>query len=509
MKNFIILFVFCTSFVSFGQKIKEDKNQIFFDGTAIAKVEKDKSGTQFTYTSLNDSNGIIANLKTHKIDAQNSKSWLVVTNLDGSKKTEVNFELLSFTLNYKKAIAELLAKKYNVFTANGLENLDTFFAEERPSITAEVDKLKEAGKVDEKELLALNYQVHATEKLIFSGLVPEDAFTPKYNDAERKEFMSKVVAKYEMSMKQNNSPMPVLNIDISSLSGRVLVKAVERSGKFVVALTESSTTFTYVPSVKFVANDVNSTKSFIKELVDKTYLNGQKYMTLSEAEVLLSARRDDKIAKTNEAKSNSCNIYDQRGYVIDNKGVKLEGTLSIDFENITPKSSSSGMIDLDAAGDGKGLKVTAQNEKGNFRIYNYKAKENVMFSIINDDNTETKFKALLVKIENIAPKDNSALDLGALAGMSLASASWKYFKEVESTDKMSIYQDLPSNSYVIKIPTQEKGFQVLVKKGKEDKFLSKLKEYVGASIDSNELEKIDYSNLEGLKNLSDLYSNFK
>ncbi|PTS91187.1 hypothetical protein DBR27_20995, partial [Flavobacterium sp. HMWF030] len=144
-----------------------------------------------------------------------------------------------------------------------------------------------------------------------------------------------------------------------------------------------------------------------------------------------------------------------------------------------------------------------------FRQYFYKAKENVSFGVINDDNTETKYKALLVKLETVAPKDNTALDLGALAGVSLASASWKYFKEVDVTDKMSIYQDLPSKSYVIKVPNQEKAFQIFVKKGKEDKFLSKLKEYVGDSIGSSDLEKIDYSSLEGLKNLSDLYSNFK
>ncbi|MFB9078128.1 hypothetical protein ACFFLS_17545 [Flavobacterium procerum] len=510
MKNFIVLFVFCISLFSFGQKIKEDKDQILLDGTAIAKVEKDKTGTQFTYTSLsNPSVGIIANLKTYKIDAQNSKSWLVVTTLDGSRKSEVNFELMSFTLNYKKAVAELLAKKYNLFTANGIDNLDAFFSEDRPSISGEMDKLKDAGKADEKELATLNYQIHSTEKLVFSGEVPEDAFTSKYNDAERKEFMSKVVAKYNVAMVQNSSPYPVLNIEISSLSGRVLVKAVDRGGKLVVALTQSGKTFTYTPSVVYTTRSTTAeTERLVKELVDKSYLNGQKYMTLSEAEVLLDAKKADSATKLEEAKLNSSNIYDKKGYAIDQKGEKLEGQLSIDFEKVGPKSSN-GMVDLDSAGDGKAVKVVAKNEKGNLRTYNYKAKENVLFSILNDDNTETKFRALLVKLESTAPRDNSSLDLGALAGASLASASWKFFKEVQYTDKMSIYEDLPSKTYVIKIPTQEKGFQILVKKGKEDKFLNKLKEYVGDSIASSDLEKIDFSNLEGLKNLTDLYSNFK
>lgn len=509
MKNFLILFVFCISIFSYGQKIKEDDNKILFDGTAIAKVEKDKTGTQFTYTSINNSNGIIANLKTYKIDAQNSKSWLVITNLDGSKKTEVNFELLSFTLNYKKAIAELLAKKYSIFTANGIENLDAFFAEERPSISAEIDKVKDAGKVDAQELAKLNYQIHTTEKLVFSGEVPEDAFTSKYNDAERKEFMSKVVAKYVVSWKQDSSPYPVLNVDILTLNGRSLVKAVDRGGKMVVALTESSKTFTYAPSFEYTSrSSAADTERLVKEVVDKSYLNGQKFMTLSEAEVLLSARKADSDAKYEEAKKNSANIFDKKGYAIDQKGEKTEGKVTIDFEKIGPKSSN-GMIDLDAAGDGKQVTVFAQNEKGKYRSYFFKAKENVVFGVFNDDNTETKYRALLVKIENVAPKDNTALDLGALAGVSLASASWKYFKEIQYTDKMSIYQDLPSNTYVIKIPTQEKGFQILVKKGKEDKFLSKLKEYVGDSVGSSDLEKIDYSNVEGLKNLVDLYSNFK
>lgn len=510
MKNFLILFVLCVSMFSFGQKIKEKDDQILLDGTAIAKVEKEKIGMRFTYTSINNSNGIIATLESYKIDNQNSRSWLVITSLDSSKKTEVNFELLSFTLNYKKAIAELLLKKYNIFTASGIDNLDSFFAEERPSISAEIEKIKEAGKVDEQQLATLNYQIHSTEKLIFSGEVPEDAFTSKYNDAERKEFMSKVVAKYVISWNKDFSPYPVLNVDILTLNNRSLVKAVDRGGKMVVALTESSKTFTYTPSFQYTSNSSTAdTERLVKEVVEKSFLNGQKYMTLSEAEVLLDARKEDKLAKTEEAKLNSANIYDKKGYAIDAKGEKLEGQISIDFEQIDTKSSSSGMVDLDAGGDGKVLKVIAKNEKGNLRSYNYKAKENVVFGFVNDDSTETKFRALLVKMESIAPKDNSALDLGALSGMSLASASWKYFREVLYTDKMSIYQDLPSNIYVIKIPTQEKGFQILVKKGKEDKFLSKLKEYVGDSVVNSDLEKIDYSNVEGLKNLVDLYSNFK
>lgn len=505
MKKILFLFILTTSLFSFGQKIKEDDDQILFDNVAVAKVEKDKAGTQFKYTSINNANAIIATLKTHKIDAQNSKSWLVVTNLDGTKTTEVDFALMSFTLNYKKAVAEILAKKYNILTSNGVENLDAFFAEERPSISAEIEKLKEAAKVIEKDLATMNYQVFRKDKLIFSGVVPKDAFTEKYSAEQNKEFMSRVVAKYDVSMKQNASPTPVLNVEIASLSGRVLVQAVERGGKMVVALVESDKTFTYVPTAKINNADLASSESFVKELVDITYLNGQKYMTLMEAEVLLGARQADKMAKFDAAKLNSSNIYDKIGYAIDPKGEKLEGTLSIDFEKIVMSSSSNGMVDLD--GVGKILKVLAKNEKGDLRYYNYKAKENVLFSIINDDKSETKYRALLVKVEEVAaPKDNSALDLGAMAGISLATASWKYFKEVQITDKMSIYQDIPSNSYVIKIPAQEKGFQILIKKGKEEKFYSKLKEYIGETISSSDIEKIDYSNVNGLKDLVDLYS---
>jgi hypothetical protein len=509
MKNlFTLLVLLCWSLITFGQKIKEDDNKILFDGKEILNVAKDKTGTQFTYTSIDGSTGVIVNLNSYKIDAQSSKSWLVVKTLDGLKKTEVNFELLSFTLNYKKGIAEFLAKKYNIFTTNGIENLDAFFAENRPSISLEIEKLKEAGKADEKQLASLDYQIHSTQSLIFSGEVPEDAFTSKYNDEQRKEFMSRVVAKYNVSWRQDSSPYPVLNIDILTLNDRSLVKAVDRGGKLVVALTESGKTFTYTPSFAYTSRSTSDeTEKLVKQLVDNSYLNGQKFMTLREAEVLLDARKADKLAKFEDAKLNSCNIYDKKGYVIDQKGVKLEGEVSIDFEQVGPKSQN-GMVDLDSGGEGKSVKIYAKNEKGKLRQYFFKAKENVAFAVVNDDNSETKFKALLVKLESVAPKDNTALDLGALAGISLASASWKFFKEIEIKDKMSIFQDLPSKTYVIKIPNQEKAFQILQKKGKEDKFINKLKEYLGESIGISDLEKIDYSTLEGITNLSDLYSNF-
>ncbi|WP_310555252.1 hypothetical protein [Flavobacterium sp.] len=502
MKNFLYTLVFCVSFFSFGQKIKEKKDQILFDDVAIANVEKDATSTIFKYNSINNANGIIVTFKTFKIDAQNSKSWLLVTNLDASKKTEVNFEFLSFSLNYKKAIAELLAKKYNIFTANGIENLDVFFDEKRPIISDEVEKLNVAKVSLQKDLANVNYFVFTPQKLIFSGTIPNDAFSSKYTEQQNNEFMSKVVGMYAISMKQDSSPYPVLNVDISSLSERILARAVDRGGKMVVALTESNATFVYTPTVRLDQNNSESVAKFVKELVEQTYMNGQKYITLMEAETLLAAKKEENKEKFAEAKKNSVNIYEKNGYAVDDKGEKLEGKLSIDFEKIVV--NNSGIVDLD--GVGKMATIIAKNEKGKLRFFNYKAKEGVYFSVINDDNTETIYRAVLVKIDANQPKDNSVLDLGSLSGLSLASASWKYFKEIIKTEKISILQDVVSKSFVIKVPNQEKGFQIFIRNGKLDKFITKLNEYLGNSVSSSDLEKIDYTNLDGLNNLVDLYS---
>jgi hypothetical protein len=302
MKKIICLLLLALPIITFSQEIKEKKDQILFDGTPVAKVEK--IGSDFKFTSLNNANSFTATQNFLKISNTETKQWLVIADSDGKRKSEILMEFLSFTLNTKKGIAELLAKKYKIITSNGVENLDAFFAAERPKFSDEVEKAKQANLANEKELATVNYQVLTKDKFIFSGFVPSDALTDKHTDLENKEYLSKVVAQYKIYKAQGSSPFPLLNIDISSLSDRVIAKAVESGQNMVVALNETNKTFVYSPAKRLNQSDPVSVSDFIIELMNQTYINGQKYMTLREAEALLSMKKDEQKAKFDLAKAN-------------------------------------------------------------------------------------------------------------------------------------------------------------------------------------------------------------
>ncbi|TRX37898.1 hypothetical protein FNW52_03075 [Flavobacterium sp. ZT3R18] len=514
MKKFLFFLVFAFSIVSFSQDIAVKKNQVLFDQVSVATFEK--QGDDFKFKSLNNSNSITVTWTYLKISESDVKNFLTITDdAEGKRKSEVKMEYLPSTsnLNMKKAITVLLAKKYNLITVNGVENLDAFFSVERTSITAEAEKGQKENEAIQKELATLDYQLFLRDKLIFSGNIPQDAFTDKYSKEQNATFMNQVVASYNVSMKEDQSPYPVLVVDILSLNGRVLVHAVETGGKLAVALSESKKTFIYKPTYNIDVKDQANQGPFLIQLVNNAYLNGQKFMTLGEAKVLLDVKKSDEVSKFEEAKKKSSNIYEKNGYVVESNGEKFEGLISIDFENLT--TSQNGMADLDG-GVGSSLKVKGTNKKGKPVIYPYNAKEGVSFVVFNDDGTEAKYRAIYVKIESMpttTTSDSSVLDLNQLASkslglgsLSLGSASWKFFKDIYLSEKINICQDVKNKSFVLELPNKDKGFQILIKKGKEDKFYKKLNEYLGVSLNIDDLEKIDYSNIDGLKDLVDLYS---
>jgi hypothetical protein len=484
-KIFLLIVLFCASAIA--QKIKEDDGQILYNGVAILKVEKEKSGYEYKYTDLKNSTILLVTLKTVKIDAQNNKSWLIVKNSDGSKSSEINFELLSFTLNYKKGIAEILAKKHNVFTENGIENLDNFFSTNTKSFSNDIETLKETSLATEKDLIAKNFQVFPDFKMITSGAVPSDAFTPIYKEEQNKDFKTNAVGIYELKSGQQGN----LSIEIFNIKKNSVLTATVLGGKISVNSNNKNLNFVFDPKTN--GSDKNYYANLIKEIVEQSYLKQDVFVSIREFKEAVKTVTED-------AKLKSRNLYGRKGFGIDKNGVRKEGKVFIEFEKIDigQSNGNSGMVDLDGIGNIASLHVLRTDGSGTSDVEMYKVKNDVTFGYYNDDNTETIYKPITAKIQE--DLIGESLNLNSL----MVSNSRFFCKEVYKSEKFGVYESQKSKAILIKTPTQENGFHIFVKNGDKNKFLSKLNEYLGGKFDITELGKIDFDSIDGIKSISNL-----
>lgn len=174
--------------------------------------------------------------------------------------------------------------------------------------------------------------------------------------------------------------------------------------------------------------------------------------------------------KVKLAKERSVNVYNVRGYAIDEKGTKYEGTLTAQFEKLDVHQTGNTEV-VDAIDNyGKNVTVKYLNEKGKDRTITLSAKDNVSFFVKNSDGSVTGFKGMKVKGDAAKKLSNA---------MSLGFNNAYFYKEVFTEKENSVYIDLVDEEvFVIKLKSQTVG-QMIDKRN--NKNLSKeLAEYLSA-----------------------------
>lgn len=500
MKKITLLFLLFTTIFGFAQKVKEKDGQIFIDDVPVVKVEDTKK-FEYKFSNLNDSKSLIVFRKSQTQANNVIVNTLIITDTESGKSTEVLYNPVSISFNVKKSVAEVLVIRHKLVTANGIENLSSFFEQqEKAKVLAKENNAKENALFSKRvdELNGREYFAFDDNNVFYLGRVP--ANLNSLSPEEKSKYFENAAGTYKVSTQPSTSgPGTDMVVDIFTFNDKLLAHGRYTTYGFghepimnVALDTKQLKAFSYKPGYKY---EGNNKENFINELLNKCALDGNvDFVTFAESKVIREKMNAEKELKYQEALKNSANFNSLKGYAVDSEGVKKEGKLSLIFENIErPGSSSNSMIDLDG-GPGTSLKMLGNNEKGEIRSFIYKAKNTRFFVITKEGNLEEKYVSLLVKIDN--PEDL----------ISLSSSSWKYFKEIVSKEKIGVYQDFPSKTYVIKVANQEKGFQILKREGKEGKFLAKLSEYLGGVVKTADLEKIDYNKIEGINDLVDLYS---
>ncbi|TDM00467.1 MAG: hypothetical protein C4K58_04475 [Flavobacteriaceae bacterium] len=371
MKSKFVLFAFLLfGSLVFSQDIKIKNDDIIINGTAVGKIIKEK--TTIVLKDLSSQNEFHAKI-TNRTPLGNTASvtWL---ELMGPNSVVREMELpkgVGFSLNGDKYIVETLLKSnLPFFSTSGIDGakMKEFFQKEDRSISKAADIEIEAYKkviaaedsiAKANNLFMDQYGIISANKQKIGYIIRqnEPSSGPMDNRVTYKALdLNKVVfASVTVSV---TSSQPKEAVDINLYDGN---KLPFHSWKYSSSSSEDMT-------------QDRTAERILKLLYSKGYTFGDMK---SQMQIANKERVDDYNNKVNEvvqnAKSQSKNLYDVSGYVIDKNGEKKEGTITVEFESISSKlPGGNGVTDVTIYGTSVQLKA---NGKSKF----YQSKDDVRF----------------------------------------------------------------------------------------------------------------------------------
>lgn len=181
-----------------------------------------------------------------------------------------------------------------------------------------------------------------------------------------------------------------------------------------------------------------------------------------------------------DAKDNSVNLYDTPGYLIDEKGNKIEGKLSINFQDISKNIDKSNVGTI-SENFGKTVSVKTLNEKGKEKSTKYKSNTGAKFCTDSGD--------CFIGLKTIG---NAFSSIGNIANL---STDFSYFYKILSEDNGYLILEEPANGKLyVKIPTQEKA--LYLGNSSEDKLQKNFNEYTKCNLNASDF---DLKSVEGIK----------
>lgn len=322
MKKILIIFLFLLSNLIFAQKIKINNDQLIIDKKETGiKVTEEKKETKYVYIfSDNETSEVFAHVDYmfKKTEADTFIQWLEISNDNYDFVNDVDMEYLSSTMSFKKAIAELLMKKYKFFDVDGIneEGIRIFFSEKRSS----GNKQKaENPEEDLNENTALYHNLNP--------FIKEDLTIVK-GGRHSNEIIGRLEINYGLK-----SLIKLYDLDNNLIASSI----VQTTSLVKVSLIDDSS-FEYKSDYSLNFKD-KFLDELLKKIVSKGFVLGHDFANKEKAvQEEINALENKRLEKEfNETLPNTVNIYKKKGYAIDKKGNKIEGLISIFFENIAPK----------------------------------------------------------------------------------------------------------------------------------------------------------------------------
>lgn len=478
MKEFFLtLLVLFITVCNYGQKIKIDKGEIKFDEKRVAYIEGKKP--VFKIYNLDRSYKVTIELK--QIIPVPAIPIIELKNEETGKFNEIAFTTGKFNpFNSEKSVVNAMIE-HNYLNADGLnrEAIENLVNGEPSGVSAKL--LGVQNNLEQEKNIIDSYQLSI-----------DDAGTIYSIKAQNQDPLDKRIGYIKVTSPSTNGELKYEVLDLDNyLIATWFAKGAMYSG-YNKLLNQELITFDM--KVFKVAFDNHGNPIGYKMSKDITAMNivrvlvGNGY-TLQHQGIYYETERKNEQAKLNlenyeTAKLNSINIYDENGFVVNEKGEKIAGAFKIEFEEILNAKSNSNNSFV----PGQRLYKTT----GDYEVY--QSKSGVRFCI---DESKECFIGLTCKGGNLISSGLKALN---------ADSSAFYKILYESDGCMILAYPNYLNEFILKIPTQEKGLNTT--KVGDSKLKKNVAEYL--KCDSFVFENYDFKTLEGLiKVLEDFKNNCK
>ncbi|OAZ05260.1 hypothetical protein FLB_03510 [Flavobacterium succinicans] len=477
----LVLLLLLISICSFAQKIKIDNGEIKLDEKTVAYIEGKKPN--FKISNL-DKNYIIT-VQLKQIVPVPAVPIMEIRNESTGKLNELEFTDGKFNpFNHEKNLVKALIE-HNYLNTDGLNKdvLENFINGTPTGVSAKL--LGTKNEKDQADQLVNSYQLSIDDAGVIYSI---KANNPDPND--------KRIGYVKMTSPSNNGELMYEIMDLDNyLIATWFAKAGMVSG-YSSFLNQQLFTFDKkVINAKF---DNSGNPIGYKMSKDITVLNIVRalitngYTLQHQGKAAITAMRTEQIKEQEKRviteRSNSANIYEQNGYVIDEKGEKRTGPITAEFESIKAESSS-GMADMTAYGKTVVLKYS--NEKGREKTEIFKSKNGIRFCLDSGE--------CYLGLKTIG---NTMAAAGSLNALSFDFSS--FYKILYEKDGYLVLVDpLVPADFIIKIPNQEKG--LYTNKSSLDKLKKNITEYL--KCDSFVFENYDFKTLDGLVKVLEEYKN--
>lgn len=476
-KEILTLLVLLLSIGIFAQKIKIDNGEIKLDEKTVGYIEGKRP--IFKIYNLDKSYAITVAIKSVPNEPSLTLPWIEIKSEETGKSNELDFKSRKFSsFNYDRSIIYELSDR-NYFTADGLnkDEIEKFLNSESTGIS--VKRIDVQSVIDQANEVADSYQLSI-----------DDAGTIYSIKAQNQDWFDKRIGYTRVTSPSTNGKLKYEVFDLDNyLIATWFAKAGMLSG-YDKLLNQELITFD--KKVFKAAFDNHGNPMGYKMSKDITAMNivralvANGYVLQHQGIVAVTQIRAEQAKALQERviaeRASSANIYEQNGYVMDEKGVKKTGPITATFETIRAESSS-GMGDMTAYGKTVTLKFT--NEKGREKTENFKSKNGIRFCIDKDAKEECYL--------GLKTTGNTMAVAGSLSSLNFDFSGF-YKILYEDNGYMVLVDPIVSSDFIIKIPTQEKG--LYTNKSSDDKLKKNVIEYL--KCDSVVFENYDFKTLEGL-----------
>lgn len=432
MKTYLVVLFSAFLSFSYAQKIDIKKENILWDKKEIAKVTEPYRDN-LVISTLTGEKQLVVDYKSLPGKLDFGFQWLIVSNADGSKKSEIPYEVLLTSFNSKRIIIHLLATKYNLINQDGLNKaeFDNFFAKNTENLTDKYTKMVVQEKIEAAE-------DENQKKAIISRYNPtvNPDKTISFYSGSSKRIAGKLYTKpYQMSSGSQDY-VTVYDIDNNYVAKMFMTSML---GKIKVECWDGNV-FNYESKSTYSEQNYTFLNDLIVRLIAKGYVL-EKDISRKKAELLG--------AKINTAKEKSVNIYNQRGYLVDKDGVKYSGIVNILFQQLDLENTGNVLPEFGPDNYGQKVIINYKNESGKDRVKTFNASNDNYFVVYDANNNEVFYYGLKTKGEFAKKMQN-------LDAFKFNSAY--YYKLVKKGKGINLYQDpVETGKYVIKTDKEEKG----------------------------------------------------